>query len=814
MMTDRQTPTTQNDFVQYLKGYGSLLDEACATACRAVYNSGDWSISELQKGYDELWRLSEGKDLAYDRPSIGLHYALWYHLQRTQTLIRVLAPLLRARQGRISIYDIGCGTGATAWAAAIISAAMREIGNQTPLIRVSGTDTSPFMLDIGCHLWHALCDRLNIDQEFYKTDHGDWTALPSNYEHGGYKLLVCSWLLNATDSTYLDEIKSWLTKTADRVGADQMLLLSSPGKQRIVNKLAESRYWSDITDNPNSIQPLPALWNSKIQEVAKVHSALLDRIDRKSSEPCWMTSGKPPSKRLLQRQREQIPGLSGPKPTELNDEQDKAAEPTERLTAIVGAAGSGKSLVIRERVVRVIEQASAAEPPRILVTAFNKLMVDQLAKWTLARIKRSELKLHIKRHLKFKDRSQELEVTNSGVTAIIYFLNYDKLPTRVWEKGPCRNPFTSITASDSRLSTRSRPQASKSHLKSNFLEMELRLVLFGLEALDFDRYTDPDHPKPIRRTGRRIRLSRNQRVEVWQALENFCKSEEWSVRCIRRRVTAYLNNKQRLTAGQQMKLQKRYRGLTHVFVDEAQDMTRADLRMLAHTPPKPQRLFIAGDSAQALHTGGTSPRPDIAGARWDPQNLTGSYRLPALVCTALQPLAEHITEAQPVRSDESGQHGSIPEVQRSAVPGPRPVIVDGTNTNEMIKAMRTMSHFANSHIKDSSTWRVVHESSSSNPILKTLSQQGIPYCEMSLLKKKGLEFPLVLFPTNTQPPKDETEAEWLYTALTRAKSVVMIAVFEPINEMVAQALALLNPENLMFWDDNARNAWNRLINKK
>ena len=795
-------PSALDDLAQHLRGYGTALDEVCAAACRDVLMSGAFADSELREAYSELWRLSEGKDLAYDRPSIGLHYALWYHLQRTHTLTRVLAPLLCDRRDPITIHDIGCGTGATAWAAAIMAAAMRDANRPVPSIRVIGTDTSPFMLDAGRRLWHALCGRLAVDRGLYEADQGDWAAVPPEHRHNDEGLVVGSYLLNSSDDTYLNEIESWLTKATDRLAAGQLLLVSSPGKAHLVDKLAASPDWDR---GPQEIELFDVLWSGSPVAVAETRRRLLDRIGEKSPRPPSWQPDSEPTCRLLRRSAEQLPGTAARVLTELNDEQDYVAEPSERLTALVGAAGSGKSFVICERVVRVLEQATAIEPPRILVTSFNKAMVDQLAEWTIARIENSELRLRLKQCGEHGEGSRKLEVTKGDVRATVHFLNRDKLPTRVWMTGHVGNPFTRNGASDGPPSARHRPRATEPYLDRDFLRKELELVLFGLEALDFGRYTDPSQTPRI---GRKMPLTRGQRVRVWRELEAEYKSDSGSVPFIRRRVEVYLYNERRLAAGEQLHLCDDYRGLTHVFVDEAQDMTRADLKLLAHTPPSPKRLFIAGDSAQALHTGGTSPRPRISGTTWQNLALSGSYRLPSLVCTALTPLAEHIIESQPAAGDPSGPQGTIPEVRRSAVPGPRPVVVDGADTDEMVRAMRTMGSFAG---RANGTWNVVYQRGSPERICEVLEGADVPFNKISMLKKKGLEFPLVLLPTNAMPPDEETSPEWLYTALTRATSVVMLAACPPTNESVGRALALLDSEHLMFWDDHARSAWDRLV---
>src|SRR6187402_77408 len=42
----------------------------------------------------EMWNLLNGKDLCYDRPSIGFIYSLWYHGRRVNTFLRYYLNLI------------------------------------------------------------------------------------------------------------------------------------------------------------------------------------------------------------------------------------------------------------------------------------------------------------------------------------------------------------------------------------------------------------------------------------------------------------------------------------------------------------------------------------------------------------------------------------------------------------------------------------------------------------------------------------------------------------------------------------------------
>jgi DNA repair photolyase len=104
------------------------LSEAIVSAiCAAVDRVGDgpdggWTAFEHGSCITDLAGLSGGEDCYYDRPAIGLQYALWYHPSRTADLVRLLLPLIAAKgraQRPLHLIDLGAGTGATATAARI-----------------------------------------------------------------------------------------------------------------------------------------------------------------------------------------------------------------------------------------------------------------------------------------------------------------------------------------------------------------------------------------------------------------------------------------------------------------------------------------------------------------------------------------------------------------------------------------------------------------------------------------------------------------------------------------------------------------------
>lgn len=771
--------------------YGPILDRACTAACKNILRREGYSGYELCEGYKELWKLSRGHDLAYDRPSIGLHYALWYHLQRTHLLVRGLIPLLVGDRRPWTIYDIGCGTGATAWAVAVITRACRDANVAVPRVRLYGVDTSPFMLDTANHLWDALLE--DLSSSFTPINRlGSWNRWPVGSDDDSVKLVVCSYLFNSTDYKHMEDIDSGLTRFSDRVGTDRLLAISPSGKSYLVNALVKSN-WLAESFKPHDRK----LWGGKPDHISVLRRRLLQEVNvDDGADPSWNPITMPYYHLLTRTHHELYP--VNRLWDELNDEQSLASVPEERLTALVGPAGSGKSVVLVERMVRVIE-AARYEGPYILVTSFNKAMVNQLIRWTIERLTVSET-ITITTGSDGGTRGDAdwtITARNSfGVNATIRFLNWDKLPTRVWQATP----------SDLTLFEDSPRVRDGSHLSfddqdhRSFTTNELELVVYGLEVMSYERYIDSTRTK---RRGRRSRLRRHTRVRIWPEIVAAAKFSENVF--LHRRMSAWRYNKSALESGNQMAVRSQLSGVTHVFVDEVQDLTRADIRMLAHTPPRPQRLFVTGDSAQGLHTHGICPRPAIKNAAWKKVHLSGSYRLPALACTAFAHMAETILNEQ--LSRDAGGDGGVPQVSRSAVPGPRPIILSGNDLNTIAEATTTMGRFVNLENSSDPIWHLVQESQSSGS-LRFLEAAGRPIHTLSMLKHKGLERNLVIFPTDVQPPTGKSVLEWVYASLTRAATVLVIAIFpDKTHPQVAEALGKLKEEHLMFWDKAARDAW-------
>ena len=142
---------------------------------------------------------------------------------------------------------------------------------------------------------------------------------------------------------------------------------------------------------------------------------------------------------------------------------------------------------------------------------------------------------------------------------------------------------------------------------------------------------------------------------------------------VHRRINAYEAHRALIEDEQPLALADAW---THVFVDECQDFTESDFRVLARIPPDPQRFFVTGDESQSMHLGPCYRRPGLKRRLWKKYELGGSYRLPLRVCEALEGLAMAFIDSHAGPSvDELDL--VLPESWKAAVIGPRPIVLAG-----------------------------------------------------------------------------------------------------------------------------------------
>lgn len=581
-----------------------------------------------------------------------------------------------------------------------------------------------------------------------------------------------------------------LSRLAEQQGAGRLTLVTTPAKaqqMREVTAKLEALQWEREETRPTVAAPcadLPACRDARQRLASRVDDA-----------PPTMVRAPTVGPDALSIRTLRLPnGVAGGRlfvaaPSHLRDDaQEKAAQPADRLTMVVGSAGAGKTYVLLERVLRTV--MAAPEPSEVLITTMNVKLVDWLGH-----------QLH--RILSDADGIQLAGVANSdaGVWRIsgrssrghafrLTLLNRDKLPSRVFSVELEEDCDTAggILAADRRAAGPLPTWVGKNFLKE---ELERVVLAQGLQTLaEYER---------AERSGRRRALAPDHRPAVWNAmmelpLEPF----------LLRRLAMVREFLPPAASGQGLAGATEW---THIFVDECQDFTAAEITVLrgllrrpGRTAEASRRLCIAGDATQSMRLGGTYQRPKFPNERWEVHRLLRSYRLPMRVAEALEPLSTRIVTGL----------GSAPDADpllsgRTTVPGPRPVVLAGGDhlPGDLADVLRCYRLAEGSRVLfpngDSDTLEIVRT-------LVDVNQVDLD----SALSNKGREWPTVIFSSRSLPLPGEVAAEWVYTTLTRTKCLLVLVLWPDGNQDVHHALQLLRRDRLLFWTPAAESAFRRL----
>jgi len=490
----------------------------------------------------------------------------------------------------------------------------------------------------------------------------------------------------------------------------------------------------------------------------------------------------------------------------LSTEQEEAAEPDGRLTLIVGAAGSGKSWVLAERIVRTIEQAPRGEPINILVTAFNLDLLRHLQAWVTDRIEVSPL-LEILNTKVPKENGNEVGsicVSLRGQTGMIHFVNRDKFPQKYlgleWPSDSTKMPArwkSEVVKKVRDLHRRGLVSNPESwFLQDDFLHEELERVIFSSRIETLEGYLE------VRRTRRIKPLDRFSREQVWSVL----MTDPVPPSFVRRRLESLALHRKVIDEGGQLELKESF---THVFFDECQDFTEAEFRLLAALAPDAGRLVAAGDEAQSIHLAASYFRPgSLRGRNWRVHRLEGSYRLPLRIAEAIAPIARGIVET---RHDRQGDVDAlIPDTRKSAVLGPRPIVLDAVSGQAERDVARLISTYRGFLLNESHRKPTVSLAEGiwtvRGGIQEDLIQHYLPWADVKserMRKIKGCERDVVVISDQSELLKF-ADPELFYTALTRTRGLLILCVSSDSPEEVRAWWGRLNPDRLLFSTKRAR----------
>lgn len=764
---------------------------------------------ERQSSFNDLLNLSNNEDAMYDRPSTGLSYALWYQAKRLQDATRALTPLLLAHDDDLTVIDIGCGTGAALLAIVLIEEGRVKLGAEHRQVTINALEPSIPMLEVAQKWWTHIEDssfdtsRIKVEFSF-----ASFSAIP---RAEGTCIAYAGYLFDSSDKDRAFMVGSALARALKDANVSDLMIAWASMKNSIVRKsldgILESNEWAR-----GNRKPTEQIWDGLIRPLIQCRKIMAADCDSSlqhyaNNAPGWFYQYS--QFQHIRRSfipEEQLDLGEGRSPFILDETQDSAAHPKLRLTAIIGAAGSGKSRVLVERMSRLVKLATPAEPQHILVTCFNKGVTAQLAEWFEESMAQST------REVERVDRHKDGGYTKfkAGASWSVLFMNWDRVPTRIFGL----SPNGSVGAETIKKSIKALPEKLKSQweqrpqLTPEFIDDEHRRVIYGLGAHTLAKYLSTS------RKGRKTRLFKSDRELVWKILEN-----RPALSFTDTRLQALLSILEEDSFSIRELAPKTF---TSVFVDEVQDFLPADLKLLESLLEDKRKLCVFGDSLQAMHIGMAFDNSTmLGGRRWKTWELSGSYRLPIRICEALLPLADAIAmHRESVKSqqisdevvDEDEQVDLVrPHAVKSAVLGVRPIVLAGSNADIRRQLAEVVRHYALLFDPAHGAKGIVTVAEYDKFLKEIFDRlkdskklpEDVVIEAASMSKIKGLERPLVAWSTQTDIPRRETEAEWVYTVLTRTTGVVVIAISQNTDARLRSIVGRLREDRLMFWSEKA-----------
>ncbi|SDL48067.1 UvrD-helicase domain-containing protein [Aliiruegeria lutimaris] len=433
---------------------------------------------------------------------------------------------------------------------------------------------------------------------------------------------------------------------------------------------------------------------------------------------------------------------------------------------VIGSAGTGKTVVALHRAVRL-----AREGGRVLLTTFNEALARAL-KTKLARLLGND-----------KSLPGTIVIQNMLSTGIeLYEANIGDVSLA--GAGQVGKFLEEALA------------ASETPLSVGFVNDEWNLIIDGRNVRSSEDYAT------VSRTGRRVRMASSKRDATWGVFE-----------AMRKRLDD-ANLKTR--AGMFYELADVFRDGTeapfdHVIVDEAQDVSEAELTCLAAIAgDRPNGLFFAGDIGQRIFRPAFSWKSVGVEIQGRSRSLKVNYRTSHQIRKTTDVLLpEKLTE---VDGQEENRTGVV-----SVFEGPDPTIRAFDDPDiESDAVSNWLSQRCGDDIQPHEIGVIVRSVEQFERAIQAIENAGHTHHELSGMSAsvhgkiglatmhlaKGLEFRAVVvmacddgivpFEDRIQSARDEvaleevfaTERHLLYVACTRARDHLLVTGVEPVSEFL------------------------------
>jgi DNA helicase-2/ATP-dependent DNA helicase PcrA len=440
----------QQELLNWISQQQNHLDEIIAkTADIYLENNKNCRsnfIFDIQEANQEKYALSQGKDLCYDRPSVGFVYSLWYHGRRINTFITYLINVFYKNQEKeVAIFDLGAGTGAVQWAIGVIYAGMKLLNIPTPKLKIINIDNSPFMLEYHQLLWKQFVIYYNECSDIsweYKIN--CWSNSETS-DHKNY-WICASYLFDSNE--HQDLIAKDFISLIQISKPSNILLLTSdqPKKRKFLDSISEEikicGYETDETylKNPLFDGIMTAVTQHREQYQRQLN---IKGLTGKAQWKDYSFTGKifrtitlidiPQETQNIQSIDIYTPPTKQRKQIDLSESQKKASKHSHKPTIITGSAGSGKSIVITERIKNLVEQNDYNPSLNILLTTFNKGLMGQLGDWLEEILDPNKFirKIDYSSQGEIEDTSKFYFNSSTTDSPNITLMHFDILPTRI-----------------------------------------------------------------------------------------------------------------------------------------------------------------------------------------------------------------------------------------------------------------------------------------------------------------------------------------------------------------------------------------------
>jgi hypothetical protein len=782
--------------MEWFRSKKKQLECALLQGIRAYWESTPFAeLDDLRSSYLDLKNLANDFDCHYDHPSVGAFYATIYHLKRSHAAARVFDRLLNTRLSEsksIGVLDIASGTGSTLWGIAIALLYRRATAQPIPRVIVTECDSSIWMLRQSDALWGALLSGFpelsdSIDRRPWQMTSWDRVSFDGIFDT---RILTASFVIHQTHvaTEGRDMLSESLRSVAFRCRCDTIVAWQSKKKTpAMVESLSR---WCDV--NTEEFSPCFASENENAAAVQGwLEDTLSGHVDSKLHAGYWTdysdtyTIAKP-------RHADQQLLLLPDERLRFDQEQHDAISSEKKHLLCVGAAGTGKTFVIARRLARLI-QGQMGGSRRVLVTAFNKAVLDRI---------RNEFSLALPRSLQqYLLGKEQTPVWFEAGSVSVRGRHLDDLPTSV--KLPPLKDIAAILEESSFL------PLLRTYTKS-FLANEFVQVIYGRAEGRLENYLVPS----VRR-GRRqgVGLSLKERERIYQHFIEACGS-------FQRPTCPTFQHRRLIHASLPRSNQDHPQLYSDVFVDEAQDLTRADWRMLQGLAKESASWTICWDRSQAVQTGAAFDSPRRAIKKLEPVELTllqSSHRVPARILTLAEQIQSTIVvpEDPSFRADEACAQA---QPHMHSLPGSRPIISFDERPKAYDQIVENLTHFLKAEGTRSSVLIAEKLPPECRDELQDSMRQLRPKCKSidrsSVFRFKGCEFDVVIWDMFCALPQDEQWTEIAYTLCTRARTRLYIAAGPNMDSRALRFLIDLRKrgqQDLLIWTPGS---WARFVRQK